>query len=69
MTNAPDEPKLPASTEAPVTYEGGMEPLDAQQRRRGVRRSFAWLALHSEAPVGTHAFERLGVAIDFEEPD
>jgi hypothetical protein len=28
----------------------------------------AWLALHSQAPVGQHAFERLGVAIDFKEP-
>jgi hypothetical protein len=27
----------------------------------------AWLALHARPPVGTHAFERLGVAIDFKE--
>jgi hypothetical protein len=28
----------------------------------------AWVALHSRDPVGTHAFERLGVAIEFKAP-
>lgn len=26
----------------------------------------AWLALHARAPAGTHAFERLGITIDFD---
>lgn len=29
----------------------------------------AWVALHARAPVGAHAFVRLGVTIAFTEPD
>jgi len=28
----------------------------------------AWIALHAQAPSGTHTFDGLGIAIEFAEP-
>ena len=28
----------------------------------------AWIALHAQAPSGTHTFDDLGIAIEFAEP-